>query len=94
MLRSVGELPIYYPGDAEMYLRAADMPDGGRFCALFNLGLDPIENLPLICDRPVTAVEVLQEDGTFCPISFRMQDGVLVTDCTCRPLEPLALRII
>lgn len=94
MLRSVGELPIYYPGDAEMYLRAADMPDGGRFCALFNLGLDPIENLPLICDRPVTAVEVLQENGTFYPISFRMQDGVLVTDCTCRPLEPLALRII
>lgn len=93
MMRSVGELPIYYPGDAEVYLRVADMPDGKRFCAVFNLGLDPIENLPLISDRPVNSIEVLQADGSFYPFTFHDLDGVIVTDCTCRPLEPLVLRL-
>lgn len=93
MMRSVGELPIYYPGDAEMYLRVAEMPDGGWFCALFNIGLDPIENLPLICESDVAKIEVLQPNGSFSPVVFTKNDDALTLDLPCLPLQPVILRL-
>ncbi|MBO7345346.1 MAG: hypothetical protein J6U92_05355, partial [Clostridia bacterium] len=42
MFTDMGELPIYYYGDEEVYLRVADMKNGDTFVALFNIGLDEI----------------------------------------------------
>ncbi len=92
LMQAVGQLPIYSPEDAEIYLRAADMPDGRLFCAVFNIGLDPIDALPLCVDRPVTKIEKLQPDGTFAPIGFTKQaDGTILTDTPAYTLDPVVL---
>ncbi|MBQ0104558.1 MAG: hypothetical protein KBT47_00800, partial [Armatimonadetes bacterium] len=59
LLREAGELPVYYPEDAEVCMKAADMEDGSLFVAIFNIGLDPIEEFPLIFDREIKSLEML-----------------------------------
>ncbi len=94
MMRTAGELPVYYPEDAEVYLRAADMEDGRLFCAVFNLGLDPIDRLTLAADHPVTAIERLQADGTFAPVAFTTdENGVMTLDLPCYTLDPVVLTL-
>ncbi len=94
LMRDVGELPVYTPEDAEMYLRAADMPDGRLFCAVFNIGLDPVEALPLCVDRPVGKIEKLLPDGTFAPVGFTVsEDGTILTDTPAYTLDPVVLVI-
>ena len=78
LLSSVGCLPVYYPGDAEVYFRAAELPDGGLFTAFFNIGLDPLEEITLCVDRPVSRVERLTPDGKREECAFTV-DGKTVT---------------
>lgn len=91
LLRETGNLPPYYPDDAEVYLRCADMEDGTRFCAFFNICLDPIEQITLVADRPVTMVEKLCEDGTRAACAFHMEDHVLVIEEPANILDPVIL---
>ncbi len=78
ILKKDGNLPIYYPEDAEVYLRAGLLSDGTLFCALFNLSLDPLEEIPLCTDRKITRVEMLNENGERIPVSFEKDaDGTL-----------------
>jgi len=92
MMQMAGELPVYYPDDAEVYLRAADMEDGKRFCAVFNIGLDPIDALTLVSDKPVDRIEKLLPDGTFCEVAFTVsEDGTLTLDTPCYTLDPVIL---
>lgn len=48
MVGIANELPVYYPNDEEIHLRAADMENGDIFCGVFNIGSDPIDNLELV----------------------------------------------
>ena len=73
-----GDLPVYYPEDAEVYLRAGYLSDGTLFCAVFNLGLDPLEELPLVLDKQVRSIEKLNSDGVPVPCAY-LQDGDTVT---------------
>lgn len=91
IIEQQGHLPVYYPGDEEMYLRAADMEDGGLFTALFNLGLDPIEALELVCSKPVARIEKLMPDGTREKVAFTCEGGVLKLNCPCNTLDPVIL---
>ncbi len=91
MLASAGELPAWYPEDEEMYFRAADMPDGGLFCSLINIGLDPIEELSVCADRDVTKIERLMPDGSRKAVDFRRVGDRYITDISCCTLEPVIL---
>ena len=91
LLKEAGELPVYYPEDAEVYLKAGDMDDGSLFIAVFNLGFDPIENLPLVFDRDITAIEVLTPDGKREPVAFRKENGVINICKTAYTLQPVIL---
>ena len=91
MMKQAGELPIYYPNDEEVYLRAADMEDGGLFTAVFNIGLDPIDQLELVCERDVKRIEKLMPDGSRKEIAFTGEDGVLKLDSPCFTLDPVIL---
>lgn len=94
LLKDAGELPVYYPGDEEVYFRAADMKDGSLFCALFNLSCDPIEETQLVCDRTVHTIERLMPDGTWQRQSFRPEEGQIYTvDVCCEHLNPILLRL-
>lgn len=70
LLHACGCLPIYAASDAEIYLRAAAMPDGGLFAAVFNLSLDGLDEIELVSESEITYAERLLPDGTreACPV--------------------------
>ncbi len=76
-----GDAPVYDPGDAEVYLRAGRLPDGEYMAALFNLGTDVLEEIRLVCDKPITHVEKLNPDGTRAACSFTVEgDTVCISE--------------
>jgi hypothetical protein len=91
LLKECGELPIYYPGDQEVYVKAAEMRDGGLFTAFFNISLDPIENIELVCDREVSSIKLLSADGVFENAEFECTNGVLKINAPANILEPQIL---
>ncbi len=91
ILSETGNLPLYYPGDAEVYLRVADTADGGRFCAFFNIGFDPIEQITLVSDREVGCIQELLPDGSRRECKFEHKDGVLEIHVPAYTLQPVIL---
>lgn len=93
LLSEWGELPIYYPEDAEVYLKAADMPDGTLFCAFINLGLDELETIPLCCEKEVSKVEMLDSDGKKIKCDFTEDGNIINVQKSAKALEPVILFI-
>jgi len=93
MVKSVDELPVYYPNDEEIYLKAADMENGDLFCAAFNIGLDPIDNLELVCDFEAKAFKKLMPNGESKEIDFKYEGGRYILDTPCNILDPVILFI-
>lgn len=91
LLQEVGQLPVYYPEDAEVYMRAAECPDGKLMAALFNLSLDVLDEIPLITEKPVSKVEQLTSDGSCVEVPFRVEDGVTIAETSAGVLEPVVL---
>ena len=92
LLSDCGQLPVYYPGDAEVYFRTARTADGEQFCAFFNIGLDPIPQITLVCQQEVHSVRMLTAQGSRKACSFRCEDaGTLVIDEPAGILDPVIL---
>ncbi len=93
MLKQTGEMPVYYPNDEEIYFKCADMDDGRVFCAIFNIGLDPIEKLELVCDFEAKSFKMLTPDGTEREIAFERNKSTYTLDTPCNILSPVILFI-
>ncbi len=93
MLKRTGELLVYYPNDEEVYLKAADMEDGKVFCSVFNIGLDPIEKLELVCAFEAKGFKRLMPDGAAMDITFTYENGKYILDTPCSTLDPVVLFI-
>lgn len=94
LLDEAGELPLWYPEDEEVYLRVADMKDGGLFCAIFNLSSDSIEDTVLACKRGVSRIERLNASGEWESVSFAPAgDGKYRLVLTVEHLLPEILRL-
>lgn len=92
ILRTCGHLPLYYPDDAEVYLKAAYTQEGHLFCAFVNIGLDLIDEITLVPDRNITRIKKLLPDGTYADCTFRKeQDGTLVLETPAATLDPVIL---
>ena len=79
ILKETGNLPIYYSGDAEVYMKTAKIPSGKRFCAVFNIGLDILDEIPLATNEKVNQVQMLQKDGSFTACTFeKTEEGIIV----------------
>jgi len=91
MLKDTGNLPIYYPGDMEVYMRAGYLPDNTLLCALFNIGLDCMEEITLVCEKEITSVQMLTPEGTrkFC--SFYVENSILHVQVSAGVLMPVVL---
>ena len=86
-------LPIYYPEDAELYLRAGRLPSGEIFAAAFNLSQDALDELPLVIKSRVSKIDRLDEQGKRIPCDFEVRDGVTYVKSPIAALEPLVLII-
>lgn len=101
LLKEAGHLPVYYPEDNEVYLKAAKMPDGGLFVALFDLGLDPLEEIALTVNAAclglaadaaaVTRVEKLMPDGSRKVCAFERRGDTLFIKEAAGTLDPAIL---
>ncbi len=91
LAKDMGELPVYYPGDQEVYLRAADMQDGTLFLAAINISLDPMEKLSLVFEKEVSKIEKLMPDGSRKEIAFRKEGKEYILDTPCNILDPVVL---
>ncbi len=77
ILRPTGCLPVYYPGDAEVYLRAGRMPDGALFCGFFNIGLDELPTVELTVEKAPSSVRRLTPDGKWAEVPFTVSGDTL-----------------
>lgn len=91
ILQLGGDLPLYYPGDAEIYLRAGTLPGGEEMAALFNLGCDVLDEIELVCDRKITSVEKLLPDGTRSACRFTQEGNTLTVLESAGVLLPVVL---
>ena len=76
MLKSVGCIPVYYPGDIDVYMRAGYLPDNSLLCAMFNISLDPMEEVSLVLDKKPSGIKKLMPDGNYSECQFYEKDGV------------------
>ena len=92
ILQRGNDLPVWYPEDAEVYLRAGRLCDNTLFVGFFNIGLDPLEEVVLQCKECVSSVEMLDENGVRVPVDFtRDEDGTLRINVEAGTLSPVIL---
>lgn len=96
LLASVHCLPIFADTDAEVYLRTARLPDGSRFVAFFNVGLDPLEEILLASEQAYTRARMLTPDGAKAEVPMTVssrKDGrfSLLLSVPARTLDPVVL---
>lgn len=91
LLLKVGEMPVYYPNDEEVYFKCADMENGKVLCALFNIGLDPIDKIELACDFDVKKFEVLLPSGEAKEVSFTRNGNAYVLEKSAQILDPVVI---
>ena len=87
LLDESGNLPIYYVGDEEVYMKAGTL-DSSLFVALFNIGLDPIDEIRLFTKKQVKSVRMLTNIGEFKEISFRTEENAVVIETPLSTLDP------
>ncbi len=94
LLRDNGHLDVYYPDDAEVFLKAGRLRDGRLLCALTNIGLDRLDEIVLRTERPITAVHMLTADGTFTTVPHSVrEDGDTVVHTPAEILTPVILML-
>ena len=91
LLKENGELKAYYPGDEEVYLRLGKTSENAYMCALFNLGLDVIEEIELCTDFDVKKVTRMLPDGTEKEASFKKDGDRIQIEESANVLDPVIL---
>lgn len=91
ILKELDCLPVYYPEDAEVFMKAARTRDGKLFCALLNLSLDALEKLPLATELSVRTIKRLMPDGSYEAVDFRQESDRVTLSLTAYPYDPLIL---
>jgi len=93
LLKKIDKLPLYYPEDAEVYLRAGYINGGKIMAVLFNLGFDTLEELPLVIDGCVETVKLLSPCGSLEECDFTADKNNITVNTEIKPLEPAVLII-
>ena len=93
LVKKAGEAVVYYPGDEEVYFKCADMADGRVFCALFNIGLDPIDKIELACDFEAKKFETLMPNGEVSELRFAKKENLYILEKSAQILDPVVVFI-
>lgn len=93
LLSEGGNLPIYYPDDAEVYMKAGYIGDE-IFCAFTNIGLDNLDEVTLVCEREVNKIRVLCPSGEYKEVEFNKDEhGVITVNTPALILAPVIMLI-
>ena len=91
MMSESGNLPIYYPGDAEVYLKAGRFGDK-LLVAFTNIGLDNLDEITLVSEKAVNRMLRIAPDGSYVECEFSLgSDGVITVNTAAEILGPVIL---
>ena len=92
--QKLNALPVWYPDDAEILLKAAILPDGSRIAVALNIGLDTLDELPLTGPwAQATAVQEFSTDASWQSIAAtRRPDNTLSIQKQLKPLDYMILK--
>jgi len=94
LLREAGALPVYAMGDAEICLRAGYLVSGELLCAVFELGIDPEEQLYLNLEKDPESIKIMLPDGSDTDVKFEaIGGGAYRIDVKVEPMYPIILII-
>ena len=93
ILEDMGVLPVYYPDDAEVLMKAARMKDGRLLCAILDMSLDVLETVPLVIHRDVTSIKRLMSDGSYKDVAFEKEGDRYTLATTAGVFDPVVLVI-
>jgi len=91
MLKETGNLPIYYDGHEEMYVKSGKMPNGERLLAFINIGFDPVEEIVLGTELPIKKASWLTPDGKLKKAKVRRENGKVIVKKGINTLDPVIL---
>ena len=93
ILQKRGHMPVYYPEDGEVYLRAGMLENGEILAAFFNIGYDQLEDVPFVYTKEVSKIEKLNPDGTRSACRFTVEDGIVRVNEPMNTIMPVILFI-
>jgi hypothetical protein len=93
ILTDLDALPVYYPEDAEVLMKAAQMRDGRMLCAILNMTLDILPDFPLVIRKDVKSIKRLCPDGSYADVDFTRDGDLYTLDLTVGIFDPLILII-
>lgn len=94
LLREDGQLPVWYPGDAEICLRAWKIRGENQLlCAMYNIGFDVLDEISLCTEKPIQRAEQMGADGVFRPIEMRDAENGVILQTTAGVLDPVIVRL-
>lgn len=91
ILKRRGNLPLYYTGDAEVYVRAGMLSSSEILVALFNLSQDPLDEITLEVDFAVSRAEILNGQGEREEVDFSIDGRLLTVNRSVEPTTPIVL---
>ena len=86
-------LPVYYPGDIDMYVKAGMLSNGEIMISLFNMSHDELDEIPLVISEKFSKIEKLNCDGTRSECRFDIQENDVIVHEVSKPLIPVVLFI-
>ena len=92
LLERCGNLPIYYDGDEEVYLKFARGEDGSRYAVLINIGLDPIKEIKFGYAEGIGRIETLEPDGSYAQVDFSADNGIVRVKRPAFTSDPVVLK--
>lgn len=93
ILSKTSDLPVYYPGDLDIYMRAGYIDSDRLLCVMFNISLDMLEEITLVLDRNFSKIEMIMPDGSYKECDYKITDGVVHILESINVLEAIALII-
>lgn len=93
IMKDLGCLPVYYPGDAEVYVKAGKIKSGEMMVVFIGVSADILESVDLCFDKPVNKIEMLTPCGERKEVSFKVENGVCKIDEIANTLKPIVLYV-
>ncbi|MBQ7923456.1 MAG: hypothetical protein IJ325_12940 [Clostridia bacterium] len=94
LLKRAGCLPVYYPGDNEICLRAGYLPDGRMLVMSVCIGVDPMDEYDLYLEKKPSSIRILNSDGTETEVEWtEKEDGMYTIKVRVECMYPVVLLV-
>ena len=94
LLSEAGALPVYTVGDEEICLRAGYLKDGGMIVAMYEIGIDPLDEIVMHFEKAPESIELMMPDGSNTPVEFAsMGDGNYCVKVRVESMYPVILTV-